>query len=125
VRKVCLDFSIWATDMISKECDLDTFIDAIKDLIYHEVLTITLKEGYAADDLLVHKKRDGAPEEVLERVSVYNKALRDFIFLLQTGQRPDLVSEEDRENYQKFHRVAKSLVERGELLPSILSYFDD
>ncbi len=111
--------------MISEECDLESFIDAIKDLTYHEVLTITLKEGYATDDLIVHKKRDGAADEELESISEYNKALRDFIFLLQTGQRPDLSTEGDRENYHKFRRVAKSLVERGELLPAILNYFDD
>ena len=109
--------------MISEDCDLDRFIDTIKDLNYHEVLTLTLKEGYATDDLLIHKKRDGAPEEEIERVSGYNKALRDFIFLLQVGQRPDLLSE--RENYNKFRLVAKSLVERGELLPAILDFFDD
>ncbi len=111
--------------MISEECDLDRFIDAIKDLTYHEVLTSILKEGYATDDLLVHKKRDGAPEEEIERASEYNKALRDFVFLLQAGQRPDLVSDVESKNYNKFRRVAKSLVERGELLPAILNYFDD
>ncbi len=111
--------------MISEECDLDSFIDAIKDLAYHEVLTSTLKEGYATDDLLVHKKRDGSPEEEIERASEYNKALRDFVFLLQVGQRPDLASEGERENYNKLRLVAKNLVERGELLPAILDYFDD
>ncbi|KQC15227.1 MAG: hypothetical protein APR56_02530 [Methanosaeta sp. SDB] len=111
--------------MISEECNLDSFIDAIKDLTYHEVLTFTLKEGYTTDDLLVHNKRDSAPEEEIERISEYNKALRDFVFLLQVGQRPDLVSEGERENYNKFRRVAVSLVERGELLPAILDYFDD
>ena len=111
--------------MISEDCDLDMFIEAIKDLTYHEVLTLTLKEGYATDDLLAHKKREGAADEELEKISEYNRALRGFIFLLQVGQRPDLPFEGDRENYQKFRRVAKSLVERGELLPSILSYFDD
>jgi hypothetical protein len=111
--------------MISEECDLDSFIDAIKDLAYHEVLTFTLKEGYAADDLIVHQKRDGAADEELERISEYNRALRGFVFLLQVGERPDLPSERDREKYQKFRRVARSLVERGELLPSILNYFDD
>lgn len=111
--------------MISEECDLERFIDAIKDLTYHEVLTLTLKEGYAADDLIVLRKRGGGADEELERISKYNRALRDFIFLLQVGERPDLPSERERENYQKFRRVAKSLVERGELLPSILNYFDD
>ena len=111
--------------MISEDCDLDSFIDAIEDLAYHEVLTVTLKEGYATDDLIVHKKREGAADEELERISEYNRALRDFIFLLQTGQRPDLPSGRKRENYSKFRRVAKSLVERGELLPAILDYFDD
>ncbi len=111
--------------MISEECDLERFIDAIKDLTYHEVLTLTLKEGYAADDLIVLRKRGGGADEELERISKYNRALRDFIFLLQVGERPDLPSERERENYQKFRRVAKSLVERGELLPAILNYFDD
>jgi hypothetical protein len=111
--------------MISEECDLDRFINAIKELTYHEVLTSTLKEGYAADDLLIHKKRDGAADEELEKISEYNGALRGFIFLLQVGERPDLPSERDREKYQKFRRVARGLVERGELLPSILNYFDD
>ena len=111
--------------MISEDCDLDRFIDTIKDLNYHEVLTLTLKEGYATDDLIVHQKRGGASEEELERLSEYNKALRDFIFLLQVGQRPDLLSERERENYNKFRLVAKSLVERGELLPAILDFFDD
>jgi len=111
--------------MISEECDLDRFIDAIKDLAYHEVLTSTLKEGYATDDLLVHKKKDGGPEEEIERASAYNKALRDFIFLLQVGQRPDLVSDGERDNYSKFRQVAKNLVDRGELLPTILNFFDD
>ncbi len=114
-----------ATDMISEEGDLDSFIDAIKDLTYHEVLTFTLREGYAADDHIVHKRRDGASDEELERISEYNRALRGFIFLLQVGERPDLSSDADRENYQKFRRVAMSLVERGELLPAILNYFDD
>jgi hypothetical protein len=111
--------------MISEECDLDRFIDAIKDLTYHEILTLTLKEGYAADDLIVLRKRGGAADEELERISEYNRALRGFIFLLQVGERPDLLSEEDREKYQKFRLVARCLVERGELLPSILNYFDD
>ncbi len=111
--------------MISEECNLDRFIDAIKDLTYHEVLTSTLKEGYATDDFLVHKKKDSAPEEEIERISEYNKALRDFIFLLQVGQRPDLVSDGERDNYSKFRQVAKNLVDRGELLPTILNFFDD
>ncbi len=111
--------------MISEECHLDRFIEAIKDLTYHEVLTFTLKEGYAADDLIVRKKRGGVADEELERISEYNRALRGFIFLLQVGERPDLPSEGDRENYQKFRRVAGSLVKRGELLPAILNYFDD
>ncbi|KQC14376.1 MAG: hypothetical protein APR56_03870 [Methanosaeta sp. SDB] len=114
-----------ATDMISEECDLDRFIDAIEDLTYHDVLTLTLKEGYAADDLIVHRRRGGASEEELERISEYNRALRGFVFLLQVGERPDLSTEGDQEKYQKFRRVAKSLVERGELLPAILNYFDD
>jgi hypothetical protein len=111
--------------MISEECDLDRFIDAIKDLTYHEVLTSTLKEGYATDDLLVHKRRDGVPEGEVEQASEYNKALRDFIFLLQVGQRPDLASEGEKENYNKFRRVAESLVQRGELLPAILNFFEE
>ena len=41
--------------MISEECDLDRFIEGIKDLTYHEFLTFTLKEGYASDDVLTHK----------------------------------------------------------------------
>jgi hypothetical protein len=111
--------------MISEEGDLDRFIDAIEDLTYHEVLTSTLKEGYAADDLIAHKKRDGATDEVLERISEYSSALRGFIFLLQVGERPDHSSGGDRENYLKFRRVARCLVERGELLPAILNYFDN
>jgi len=111
--------------MISEEGNLDRFIDAIEDRTYHEVLTTILKEGYVADDHIVHKKRDGASEEEIERILEYKKALQDFIFLLQVGERPDLSSERGRENYQKFNRVAKSLVERGELLPAILNYFDD
>lgn len=110
--------------MISESCDLDGFIEAIKDLTYHEVLTSTLKEGYATDDLLVHNKREGAPAEEMERISEYNRALRSFIFLLQTGQRPDLATASEREGYNKFRRVAESLVDRGELLPAILDYFD-
>ena len=110
--------------MISEDCDLDSFIDAIKDLTYHEVLTSTLKEGYATDDLLVHKKKEGSPAEEIERISEYNSALRSFIFLLQTGQRPDLATASEKEGYNKFHRVAKRLVDRGELLPAILDFFD-
>ena len=110
--------------MISESCDLDSFIEAIIELTYHEVLTSTLKEGYATDDLLVHKKREGAPSEEMERASEYNRALRSFLFLLQTGQRPDVATAEDKEGYNKFRRVAKSLVDRGELLPAILDYFD-
>lgn len=111
--------------MISEECNLDRFIDAIEDLTYHEVLTTILKEGYAADDHIVHKKRDGASEVEIERIFEYKKALQGFIFLLQVGERPDLSTETDRVNYQKFRRVARSLVEGGELLPAILNYFDD
>ncbi|HII07860.1 MAG TPA: hypothetical protein HA349_11280 [Methanotrichaceae archaeon] len=111
--------------MISEECDLDSFIDSIGDLTYHEVLTITLKEGYATDDLLVHKKKNGGPVEEIERASAYNKALRDFVFLLQVGQKPDLVSEAEREKYNKFRQVAKNLVDKGELLPTILNFFDE
>ena len=111
--------------MISESCDLDSFIDAIKDLTYHEVLTTTLKVGYATDDLLVHKKRECAPAEEIVRISDYNRALRSFIFLLQTGQRPDLATAEEKEGYNKFRRVAEILVDRGELLPAILDYFDE
>ncbi len=111
--------------MISEEYDLDQFIEGIKDLTYHEVLTFTLKEGYASDDILVHKKRDGASEEEIQRVSEYNKALHDIIFLLQVGQRPDLVSDRERDNYNKFRQVAQNLVDTGELLPKILDFFDD
>ncbi len=110
--------------MISEDCDLDSFISAVKDLTYHEVLTSTLKEGYATDDLIVHKKKEGAPAEEIERISEYNRALRSFLFLLQTGQRPDLANAAEKERYNKFRQVAKSLVDRGELLPAILDYFD-
>jgi hypothetical protein len=54
--------------MISESCDLDGFIEAIKDLTYHEVLTSILKEGYEADDLFVSKKRDAASALELEKV---------------------------------------------------------
>jgi hypothetical protein len=111
--------------MISEDCDMDRFIDAIADLPYHDLLIFTLKEGYAADDLLVHRRREGASPEEMERISEYNRGLRSFIFLLQTGQRPDLASEGERENYNKFRRVAANLVERKELLPAILDYFDE
>jgi hypothetical protein len=111
--------------MISEDGDLDRFIDAIEDLTYHEVLTTTLKEGYEADDLIVHRKRGAAADEELEWISEYSSALRGFIFLLQVGERPDLSTEKDQVNYQKFRRVARCLVERGELLPAILNYFDD
>lgn len=110
--------------MISESCDLDGFIEAIKDLTYHEVLSSILKEGYEADDLFVSKKRDEASALELEKVREYSRALRFFIFLLQTGQRPDLASEREREVYQKFRQVAATLVERRELLPAILDYFD-
>jgi len=111
--------------MISKEYDLDRFIEEIKDQTYHEVLTFTLTEGYASDDVLVHKKRDGASEEVIQRVSEYNKALHDIIFLLQVGQRPNLVSDRELDNYNKFRQVAQNMVDKGELLPKILDFFDD
>lgn len=110
--------------MISEDCDLDRFIDEIEGLPYHDLLVSTLKEGYATDDLLVHKRRDGASTEEMERIAEYNRALRSFIFLLQTGQRPDLASEREKENYNRFRRVAAKLVEKGELLSAILDYFD-
>lgn len=96
--------------MISEDCDLDSFIEAIVDLTYHEVLTSILREGYESNDLLVHEKREGAAAEVVKRILVDNRALRSFIFLLQTGQRPDPASEKVREDCQKFHRVPASLL---------------
>ena len=110
--------------MISIDCDLDRFIEAIEDLPYHELLVSILKEGYAADDLLVHRRREGASPEEMERIAGYNRALRSFIFLLQTGSRPDLASEREKEDYNKFRRVAAKLVERVELIPGILDHFD-
>jgi hypothetical protein len=110
--------------MISEDCDLDRFIEAIEDLPYHDLLIFTLKEGYDTDDLLVHRRREGATPEEMERIAEYNRALRSFIFLLQTGQKPDLASEGEKETYNRFRRVAANLVERGELLPAILGYFD-
>lgn len=110
--------------MISESCDLDGFIESIKDLTYHEVLTSILKEGYEADDLLVFRRREGDAAPELERIREYSRALRFFIFLLQTGERPDLVTEREWEEYQKFRQVAESLVERGELIPAILDHFD-
>ena len=110
--------------MISESCDLDGFIESIKDLRYHEVLTSILKEGYEADDLLVSRRREEAAAPELEKIREYSRALRFFVFLLQTGERPDLVTEREREEYQKFRQVAESLVERGELLSGILEHFD-
>lgn len=110
--------------MISEDCDLDRFIEAIEDLPYHELFIFTLKEGYAADDLLVHRRREGASPEEMERIAGYNRGLRSFIILLQTGQKPDLATEREKENYNKFRRIAAKLVERKELLPAILDYFD-
>jgi hypothetical protein len=111
--------------MISEECDLDQFIEAITDMYYPEFYISILKEGYASDDVLVHKKRDGASEEVIQIVSEYNKALHDFLFLLNTSQRPDHASEKEMINYNKFRQVAQNLVDKGELLPEILNFFDD
>jgi len=111
--------------MISEKCDLDEFIEAIEDLPYHEVLTSILKEGYASLDHLAHRKRDGAIDEEIERINQYGKALRDVTFLLQMGMRPDYVTKRDVENYNKFRCVASRLVEKGELMPSILDFFDD
>lgn len=110
--------------MISIDCDLDRFIEAIEDLPYHELLVSILKEGYAADDLLVHRRREGASPEEMERIAGYNRALRSFIFLLQTGSRPDLATEREKEDYNKFRRVAAKLVEKKELIPGILDHFD-
>jgi len=110
--------------MISEDCDLDRFIESIEGLPYHDLLIFTLKEGYAADDLLVHRRREGATGEEMERIAGYNRALRSFIFLLQIGQKPDLAPGKERETYNKFRRVAANLVERKELLPAILDHFD-
>ncbi|NYT02280.1 MAG: hypothetical protein GKC10_05965 [Methanosarcinales archaeon] len=110
--------------MISEDCDVDRLIGTIKELPYHEVLTFTIKEGYACDDLLVHCKKEGASEEDLERVREYRKAIQDFLFLLQMGQRPDYITRKNVENYNKFRVVAENLVKKGELLPAILNFFD-
>lgn len=111
--------------MISEECDLDQFIDAIKDMSYHEFYIAILKEGYATDNVLIYKKRDGAPEAAIQKASEYNKALHDFVFMLNTSQRPDHASEKEKRNYNKFRMVAQNLVDKGELLPEILNFFDD
>jgi len=111
--------------MISEMCDLDKFIEAIEDLPYHMVLTSILNEGYAADDKLAHRRRDGATDDEIKRIVQYRKALRDITFLLQMGMRPDYVTRNDVENYNKFRRVAARLVEKGELMPSILGFFDE
>jgi len=110
--------------MISEDCDIDRFIEAVKELPYHEVLITTINEGYACDDLLVHRKKDGASQEELEQVREYRKAMQDFIFLLQTGQRPDYITRRNVENYNQFRQVAENLVKKGELLPAILKFFD-
>ncbi|MBN1324359.1 MAG: hypothetical protein JW986_10265 [Methanotrichaceae archaeon] len=111
--------------MISKKCDLDEFIEVIEDLPYHMVLTSILNEGYATDDHLAHRRRDCAANNEIERIIQYRKALRDITFLLQMGMRPDYVTMKDVENYNKFRRVAAKLVEKGELMPRILDFFDD
>jgi hypothetical protein len=110
--------------MISQDCDVESFIRRIADLPYHEVLVAILNEGYATDDLIAHQRRDGASEEDISRAKEYSKFLRDIIYLLQTGLRPDYVSKKDVLNYNKFCPVACSLVERGELMPEIMDFFD-
>jgi hypothetical protein len=107
-----------------EDCDLDRFVEAIKGRPYHEVLTKTLKEGYASDDRLVPRNRDGSSEEDIRRVYEYNKALKDFLFLLQVGVRPEHGSERERKNYNKFRQVAENLVAKGELVSRILEFFD-
>jgi len=111
--------------MISKKCDLDEFIEAVKDKPYHEFLTLTLKEGYASDDILVRERNEGADptSPAFQKIERYNKAITDLIFLLQVGETPDFESETGEENFQKFRSVAEDLVEKGELLPAILDHF--
>jgi len=113
--------------MISKKCNLGEFIEAVEDKAYHEFFILLLDERYASDDLLIHMRNDGVDVSSAEyqQISVYNTALHNVLYLLQVNQMPDLKSEYDKENYLKFRIVAEKLVAKGELLPTILKYFDD
>ncbi|MHC1631250.1 MAG: hypothetical protein ACXQT4_02995 [Methanotrichaceae archaeon] len=112
--------------MISEKCDLNKFVEAIKDRPYHEVLTLTLREGYDSDDVLIHKKNEAPDDhEAIQQISEYNKAIHDFIFVLQIGGKPSLESARDKDNFKKFRSVAENLVKTEELLPGILNCFDD
>jgi hypothetical protein len=104
--------------MISATYDFQQFLDAMAGMDYYEILVKAEQECASAERKSYGVR--GAPRQREMGSTVYARDVKRFLFFMRTGTKPDGVTEWD---FAAYKPVCEALVEKGQFLPSILSYF--
>jgi hypothetical protein len=104
--------------MISNTYDFAVFIKAMVGKDYIDILRLAEQEAYEVERRSYNVR--GAPR-AREHGSVhYGHELGEFLFFLNSGMKPAGVSEQ---TFASYRPVIEVLVERKQLLPSVLKFF--
>jgi hypothetical protein len=102
--------------MISTLCDFEEFIEKIKDKDHVEIVSLGEQEANEINYLLSR-----SPIKNLRGTyGQYLNALKEFLFFMKHGTKPDGVSEH---NFLLYKSVCENLVKKGQFLPGVLDFF--
>ncbi len=100
--------------MISRECNINEFINFVKDKDRGEIIFLC-REYKKAEKLLHSSKKDG--KYVIQN---YRDVIRGLAWLLQYGSKPATVSDQDFELYRP---IIENLVKKEQMNPEVLELF--
>ena len=102
--------------------DKNDFVESViaRDLDFEEIIE-DARDEIDLTESISHPVK-GAPENRAAGSGEYVRFLGSVGFLLQGGGLPDSLSDDD---FQILHRLAKHLVDRGDLEPDILELFGE
>jgi len=96
--------------MISNTYDLKEFLEAIVDGNYQDILEIAEQE---------HSDAESRPYSLKGNIR-YAQMLNNFIFFLQHGMRPEVVSDQE---FALYLPICEALVKKKQLSQSVLALF--
>jgi hypothetical protein len=99
--------------------DFDAFLETAKTLRVVELNKYGEDEAYRAEN--AGRGEAGARNRELGSAE-YAMRVREFLYYLRTGQRPQGAGPPD---FARYRPVVVALVERGDFLPNALEAFDD
>jgi len=105
--------------MISPSYNIKEFVEAIKDEDYVEVIRQANLEVGEPERRSFGVK--GAIRARQQGSVEYAAVLKGFLFFMQYGVKPAGVTDS---HFQLFHPVCENLVQKGQLKPGILNFFE-